>query len=340
MLNKILGTSPMRTRGTNNEDGRWIHEKLNLVVNKGQGAGFRYEWDSANATGVMVMEVIPGGAADCSGLKAKQTIVTSMAGNKMIDIETFLHTAELIKSKGGCFPIEILRFIPKSTTPPPTPTSAIKKVITKPRSATQPPSSSTYAFFSDSLTKPLLKNKEDTVKEYSNFTPYMFEVVCPEQPDIQGTYKWDGERKLNGQPVWTSSEKSLYCTRSGLWALVDVADGPDRNIALVSASQTAKKRHPHHIHWGVWQCWDGTKWLPCPVRIEELRIDTADGQAYWKGAFVEYYGSEGGLKRWDSAAISSNKCVDEEICPQSPLRRHDPDGADYVPPLLSMVMEG
>eukprot|EP01060_Flectonema_neradi_P004950 TRINITY_DN13277_c2_g1_i1.p1 TRINITY_DN13277_c2_g1~~TRINITY_DN13277_c2_g1_i1.p1 ORF type:complete len:367 (+),score=78.17 TRINITY_DN13277_c2_g1_i1:70-1101(+) len=343
MLNKFLGVgSPVRARSNTSApdgSGRWIKEKLNLVVNKGQGAGFRYEWDSTNSTGVMVLEVLPGGAADCSGLKAGNTII-SMCDKKMTDIESFLQTAESIKSKGGCFPIEILKYIPKSTTPPPTPTSAVKKVLTKPRSATQPPSSSTYAFFSTSLTRPLLKNKEDTIKEYSSCTPYMFEIVCPEQPDVQGTYKWDGESKLNGEPIWKSNEKSLYCTRSGLWALVDVKDGPQKNIALVSCSQPAKKRHPHHMHWGVWQCWDGAKWLPCPVRIEELRIDPADGQAYWKGAFIEYYGAENGLKSWDAAAFSSNKCEDLSNDDLSPPRLHDPDGADYIPPVLPMIMEG
>ena len=287
--------------------------KHNVVLVPGEGLGIKYEW-AKGRRGPHIADIEPKGAADRAGLQVG-SVVWSINGKRTPDHHALVEIIKEMRVKGGCYEVEVLGARSLPGTP-------VVRPATKPRANTQPPTESLLHKASDtlsgltrfpkSLTKPLLNADEVSVKSSATTPlPKLYEVVCPSQPDVEGTYKITNER-FNDSAVWAGeSGRRLYCTKSGLWALVDCADGPERNIALVSSRRQGKGRAPHSIHWAEWQCWDGAAWMAAPVRIEELRIDDVDGRPYWKGAFVEYYGQEAALKKWAEAASECNLTVAE-----------------------------
>eukprot|EP01061_Rhynchopus_euleeides_P018559 TRINITY_DN30712_c0_g2_i1.p2 TRINITY_DN30712_c0_g2~~TRINITY_DN30712_c0_g2_i1.p2 ORF type:complete len:358 (+),score=106.09 TRINITY_DN30712_c0_g2_i1:455-1528(+) len=338
--------------------------KVNVVLAPGEGLGVKYEW-AKGRRGPHIVDIDTASAASRAGLEVGN-VIWSVAGKRTPDHHTLVDLIQGMRAKGGCYEIELINSRSLPTTP------VTRPITGKPRANTQPPSGSPTALpaagpFPKSMTKPLLQAMDCSVKTSSAVLPKVYEVVCPSQPDVEGTYKIADER-FNQSPVWHgASGKRLYCTKSGLWALVDCADGPSRNIALVSSRKQARGKAPHGTHWAEWQSWDGEKWVAAPARIEELRIDVVDGRHYWKGAFVEYYGQELGQQKWSEAASESNVLSDAvetmpshdgEPCPEAAREgarsvsgltddTSDDDllsmlsltrnGSTYEPPSLTMV---
>eukprot|EP01059_Diplonema_ambulator_P029682 TRINITY_DN4934_c0_g2_i1.p1 TRINITY_DN4934_c0_g2~~TRINITY_DN4934_c0_g2_i1.p1 ORF type:complete len:343 (+),score=46.65 TRINITY_DN4934_c0_g2_i1:60-1031(+) len=304
--------------------------KVNIVLHPEEDLGLRYVYQKGTGRrGPKVTDVTAGGAADRCGIEPG-CVLYSVAGVRTGDDQALLEVIQRMKKKGGCFVVEVMGARSLPGTPKTTPAVAVK-----PRALTQPPGEIPLlnSSFPRSMTKPLLRS-EESAKKQSQYVPKMFEIVCPSQPDVEGTYYNKG-KVINGSGIWESdTNQRLYCTRNGLWALVDVADGPEQNIALVSSCSPARGRLPNQLHWADWQHWDGSKWLSTPVRIEELRVDPVDGNPYWKGAFIEYYGAELGNHRWALAAPESSKePLPSQDLPSSPTRV-----SSYQPPDLSAII--
>eukprot|EP01063_Lacrimia_lanifica_P022749 TRINITY_DN3027_c0_g1_i1.p1 TRINITY_DN3027_c0_g1~~TRINITY_DN3027_c0_g1_i1.p1 ORF type:complete len:386 (+),score=126.06 TRINITY_DN3027_c0_g1_i1:88-1245(+) len=324
--------------------------KINVVLLRGEGLGLRYEWKAGSA-GPEVMDVAEGHAAKRSGLRAGD-VIYAINGMRTANGACMVSSIERMKERGGCFEIEVMRPAPGS------PAHAVaKQTAQRARRHTQPPRGNAADYmaafdqeqghFPRSLTKPLLKAAGAGMRDAEgSIVPKMFEVVCPTQPDVEGTF-YLLEERMNGAAMWGGSTgRRLYCTKSGLWALVDCVEGPGANIALVSSRFPSKGRMPHAVHWADWQSWDGQAWVPAPVRIEELRVDTVDGRPYWRGAFIEYYGAEKGQARWCAAAETSNVFATFEDLPDAGSRPGSPASlpsytdSTYEPPSLSSVMFG
>eukprot|EP01064_Diplonema_japonicum_P031653 TRINITY_DN5720_c9_g1_i1.p1 TRINITY_DN5720_c9_g1~~TRINITY_DN5720_c9_g1_i1.p1 ORF type:complete len:328 (+),score=46.04 TRINITY_DN5720_c9_g1_i1:49-1032(+) len=325
MLKRLLPKSPL-------EENR---RKVNVVLHPGEEIGLRYSYLKGRR-GPKVTDVTPGGAAGRGGIEPGY-VLYSVAGVRTGDDKALLEVIERMKAKGGCFTIEVTGARSLPGTPKTTPAVAVK-----PRAFTQPPGEIPFlnSSFPRSMTKPLLQS-EEAAKKQSLTVPKMLEVVCPSQPEVEGTYYNKGLR-INGSTVWeTEGPQRLYCTRNGLWALVDVADGPEQNIALVSSCSPSRGRTPNQLHWADWQHWDGEAWISAPVRVEELRIDPADGNPYWKGAFVEYYGMELGAHRWGLAAPVSGE--EDDMATLPPVQEDEPSSpqrvSSYQPPSLAMVAQ-
>ena len=319
--------SQLKLKFGEKRDGSAARRKLPVTIAAGESLGLKYEWECGGGRlGPHVVAIEPGSAAARAGLKIGQ-VIYSVDGRRTEDHMSLVSCIHNMRAAGGSHTIEVCAASASASPTTSASTSlgaSLASLATRRRAGSGKKSKEggEGGSFPKALTRPLLKSAEASLKTAAQPMPAMYEVVCPSQPDVEGTYTilrgdescGDADalttsdlRRVNGAAVWASAGgKRLYCTRSGLWALVDCQEGPERNIALVSSRRQGRGRAPHSMHWAEWQCWDGGAWLACPVRIEELRIDPVDGKPYWRGAFNEYYGEDAGPAKWKEAAAANN----------------------------------